>query len=153
MKPLKTLKFIAQSTALIALTAFASDTLAEQPKFGRIVSFGASLSDTGNAFIFLSKPENSGCGVSLNVPPYDSLDIFKTPDGTYAKGGHHFTNGATWLEGLARYLALSGNVRPAFQNTGIKASNYAVGGARAIADYPCRLNLPAQLNAFFTTFR
>lgn len=68
------------------------------------------------------------------------------------RGGHHFTNGATWIEGLARYLALAGNARPAFQNPGLKASNYAVGGARAVADYPCRVNLPAQVSAYLADF-
>ncbi|MCK7579715.1 MAG: SGNH/GDSL hydrolase family protein [Chromatiales bacterium] len=111
----------------------------------------APAGDTGNSFIWLSKPENQACGTSLNVPPYDALDEFLVPDGPYATGGHHFTNGATWLEGLARYLALAGNARPAFQNTGSKASNYAVGGARA-TDYPCRFNLPDQLTAYITDF-
>ena len=118
----------------------------------RVVAFGASLTDTGNSFIWLSEPANRNCGTPLNVPPYDALDDFLVPDGPYAKGGHHFTNGATWVEGLARYLALAGNVRPAFQNNGMKASNYAVGGARAVANYPCRFNLPAQVSAYVTDF-
>jgi phospholipase/lecithinase/hemolysin len=114
----------------------------------RIVAFGASLTDTGNAFIWFSEPANQICGTRLNVPPYDALDDLLIPSGPYARGGHHFTNGATWIEGLAQALALSGNARPAFQNTGMKASNYAVGGARAVADFDCRFNLPKQISTY-----
>ena len=125
---------------------------APQAGIDRIVAFGASLTDTGNAFFWLSQPATQNCGTSLNVPPYDALDDLLIPDGPYARGGHHFTNGATWVEGLARYLALAGNVRPALQNTGMKASNYAVGGARAVANYPCRFNLPAQISSYLADF-
>jgi len=118
----------------------------------RVVAFGASLTDSGNAFIWLSEPANQNCGTPLNVPPYDALDDLLVPDGPYARGGHHFSNGATWVEGLARYLALAGNARPALQNTGMKASNYAVGGARAVANYPCRFNLPAQVGTYLADF-
>jgi len=136
----------------VALALLSSQTFAKQSNIDRVVTFGASLSDTGNAFIWLSQPENQSCGTPQNVPPYDELDDLLTPGGPYARGGHHFSNGATWVEGLARYLALAGNARPAFQNTGMKASNYAVGGARAVADYPCRFNLPAQVSAYLTDF-
>ena len=118
----------------------------------RVVAFGASLTDSGNAFIWLSEPANQNCGTPLNVPPYDALDDLLVPDGPYARGGDHFSNGATWVEGLARYLALAGNARPALQNTGMKASNYAVGGARAVANYPCRFNLPAQVGTYLADF-
>jgi phospholipase/lecithinase/hemolysin len=136
----------------LALTVVASGALAAQSSFDRIVVFGASLSDTGNAFVWLSEPENQSCGTRLNVPPYDALDDLAVPDGPYAAGGHHYTNGATWVEGLARYLALAGNARPALQSDGIEASNYAVGGARAVADFPCRFNLPAQIDAYLADF-
>jgi len=90
--------------------------------------------------------------VPQNVPPYDALDDLLIPDGPYAKGGHHFSNGATWVEGLARNLALAGNARPAIHNGERKASNYAVGGARAVANYPCRFNLPAQVGTYLSDF-
>lgn len=152
MKLLHSLRNLTRIAALIAFAVFSSQSLAKSTTIDRIVSFGASLSDTGNAFIWLSMPENKVCGTSLNVPPYAALDEYTVPDGPYATGGHHFTNGATWLEGLARYMALAGNTRPAFQNTGVKASNYAVGGARAISNYPCRFNLQAQMDAYFVDF-
>jgi len=40
------------------------------------VSFGTSLSDTGNSFIWLSDPENK----AHNVPPYEALDELRIPD-------------------------------------------------------------------------
>jgi phospholipase/lecithinase/hemolysin len=125
---------------------------APQAGIDRIVAFGASLTDTGNAFIWLSEAANRTCGTRLNVPPYDALDDLLIPDGPYARGGHHFTNGATWVEGLAQDLALAGNARPALQNTGMKASNYATGGARAVADFYCRFNLPAQISTYVADF-
>ena len=90
-------------------------------------------------------------GTPANVPPYDALDDLLIPDGSYARGGHHVTNGATWIEQLARGKGLSGNVRPALSNTGTQASNYAVGGARA-SDFPCRFNLDDQLDAYLEDF-
>lgn len=133
----------------IVFSLLSSPAVAQPPNIDRIVTFGASLSDSGNSFIWLSQhPE---CGTSLSVPPYDTIDDL-VPSGPYARGGHHFSNGATWVEQLARHLALAGNARPAFQNTGMKASNYAVGGARAIADYPCRFNLPDQVSTYLHDF-
>src|SRR6266567_4301333 len=64
-------------------------------------------------------------------PPYDTLDLFLVPRAPYARGGHHFSNGATWVEQFASPLGLTENVRPAFQGSSVKATNYAVGGARA----------------------
>lgn len=136
----------------VALALLSCQVSAGSPGIDRVVAFGASLTDTGNAFIWLSELANQSCGTPLNVPPYAALDDLLTPDGPYAKGGHHFTNGANWVEGLARSLALAGNARPAFQNTGLKASNYAVGGARAVGGYPCRFNLPDQVSAYLTDF-
>lgn len=135
----------------VALTLMSAQVFAQYSKIDRVVVFGASLSDTGNSFVWLSDPANQNCGTRLSVPPYDMLDDLKTPDGPYAKGGQHFSNGATWVEGVARYLALAGNARPAFKSGGSKASNYAVGGARAVP-YECRLNLPQQVAAYITDF-
>ncbi len=138
------------SSVAFALVSFSA--LAQPPTIDRVVIFGASLSDSGNSFIWLSDPANQACGTPLNVPPYDALDDLAVPDGPYAKGGHHFTNGATWAEGMARHLALAGNARPAFASPGTQASNYAVGGARAVAGYPCRFNLPSQVSTYLADF-
>jgi outer membrane lipase/esterase len=107
---------------LLALVLVTPSWAAAQTTFGRIVVFGTSLSDPGNAFALIGQ---------MSLPPYDTLDPFLVPDAPYAIGGHHFSNGATWIEQFARPLGLAGNARPAFQGRGIEASNYAVGGARA----------------------
>jgi outer membrane lipase/esterase len=106
------------------------------------VVFGTSLSDPGNDFALR--------GIE-NVPPYDTLDFFLIPDAPYAKGGHHVSNGATWVEQFARSLGLAGSVRPAFQASTLKASNYAVKGARAYDD-GVNVNLSAQVGAFVSDF-
>jgi len=107
---------------LLALMLMVPGWGSAQTSFDRIVVFGDSLSDPGNAFVILGK---------ANTPPYQSLDPLLVPDMPYARGGHHFTNGATWVEQLARQFSLSGNTRPAFTELGVDATNYAIGGARA----------------------
>ena len=141
-------------TVFTALLLVATVSSAKEKQFDRIVVFGSSLSDPGNAFVLLSNPQDYGIdafcdlGTPANTPPYDQLDDFLIPDGTYARGGHHVSNGATWIEQFARGRGLSGDTRPALGNEGTKASNYAVGGARAVEDYPCRFNLSDQLAAY-----
>ena len=114
---------------------------ADRP-FERMVVFGDSLSDSGNAF-FLG-------GRSLE-PPYTTLDPLLIPDAPYERGGNHFSNGLTWIEQFAEPLDLEDTVRPAFkgENTGeLQMTNYAVGGARA-RDNGLNVNLAAQAGAFF----
>ncbi|MEC4748939.1 SGNH/GDSL hydrolase family protein [Methylomicrobium sp. Wu6] len=138
---------------------FSSVAFSQVKNFDGIVVLGTSLSDSGNAFVLLSDPAAFGfstecigkMGVSANVPPYDQLDEFLVPNGSYARGGHHETNGATWIEQFAQGKGLSGYTRPALQSTTTKARNYAVGGARA-GDYPCRFNLSDQLNTYMSDF-
>lgn len=125
--------------------------LANPHEIDRFVIFGTSLSDAGNAFVVLSDPANRACGARQNVPPYDTMDDLLVPDGPYARGGHHFTDGATWAEVVARDLALAGNARPALRTGGTEASNFAVGGARTVT-FPCRFNLPDQLAAYLAKF-
>lgn len=80
----------------------------------RLIVFGDSLSDPGNAFVLL--------GHQQATAPYTLI-----PEAPYAIGGHHFTNGATWIEQLARRLAVS--MQPAYAVAG--GTNFAVGGSRA----------------------
>lgn len=94
------------AAGLLAMAMAAPMGATAQTTFSRIVVFGDSLSDPGNAFVLRS---------ALSTPPYDTLDPLLIPDSPYAKGGHHFSNGATWIEQFARPLGLAGNVRPAFQ--------------------------------------
>ncbi len=98
----------------------------------RIVVFGDSLSDPGNAFALTGMQ---------SVPPYQLI-----PDAAYAVGGHHFSNGKTWIEIFARELDQKS--KPAFGKRG--ATNYAVGGSRARNEGS--VNLSTQVAAYLNTY-
>ena len=76
----------------LALMLFVPAWASAQTDFGGIVVFGTSLSDPGNAFVLT--------GVQ-STAPYETLDPLLIPSWPYAKGGHHFSNGATWVEQFA----------------------------------------------------
>lgn len=141
---------------ILAILVFGIPSLAcAQLSFSSIVVFGTSLSDPGNAFTLLAHPiagVNLTGNVSQNTPPYDTLDESLIPDAPYAKGGHHFSNGSTWIEQFAQGRGLAADVGPAFQSGSSKAHNYAVGGARA-TNYPDRVNLPQQVQTFLYDVR
>src|SRR3954453_3087942 len=123
--------------SLLAVLTATVHTTGRVP-FDRIVAFGASLSDPGNAFALRG---------GANTPPDYLLDPLLVPSAPYAAGGHHFSNGATWIEQFARSVGLAASVRPAFAATDSAASNYAVGGARARED-GINVNLTQQVTAF-----
>jgi phospholipase/lecithinase/hemolysin len=127
------------SLAAAAILAVGSPSIpsAAQSPFSRIVVFGQSLSDPGNAFALRG---------GTNTPPDYILDPLLVPGAPYARGGHHFSNGATWVEQFARSLGLAGSVRPAYQSSS-DATNFAVAGARA-RDDGSNVNLPDQVDAF-----
>jgi outer membrane lipase/esterase len=112
----------------------------ERAPYSAIVVFGTSLSDAGNAFALRG---------GTNTPPNYQLDPLLIPGAPYARGGHHFSNGATWVEQLARSLRLAGSVRPAFGSDSPQATNYAVGAARAYDDGQ-NFNLSNQVQAFLS---
>ena len=95
----------------LVVSLYAATTSAAEDK---IVVFGDSLSDPGNAFFLTGQS---------SVRPFSLL-----PDAPYARGGLHFTNGKTWIEQLAKQLHQ--HAGPAFQ-AGNAFTNYAIGGARA----------------------
>ncbi|WP_026296003.1 SGNH/GDSL hydrolase family protein [Aromatoleum toluclasticum] len=135
------------SAALVlALPGFASAQL----EFSNVVVFGTSISDPGNGFALLTHPVeglNLDSTVPQTTPPhYEGLDETLVPSAPYAKGGHHLSNGPTWIEQYAVGHGFARDVGPAFQDRG-KASNYAVAGARAV-DFPGRVNLPDQVQVF-----
>ena len=82
--------------------------------YSRLVVFGDSLSDPGNAFALTGQ---------FSIRPFSLI-----PDAPYAIGGMHFSNGKTWAEVLAKDLRLPSG--PAYRNP-LVFTNYAVGGARA----------------------
>ena len=107
-----------------------------QPAYSRLVIFGDSLSDAGNVFVATRRQSRA---------PYDPI-----PSAPYAIGGHHFSNGSTWVEQLAEELDVASSAHPALRNRGY-FSNYAFGGARA------RMNasspgLAAQVDMFLADF-
>jgi len=126
------------SVAAVLAAATFSVPVAARATFGSIVVFGTSLSDPGNAFALRG---------GTNTPPDYLVDPFLVPSVPYARGGHHFSNGATWIEQFAQGRGLAGSVRPAFRSPTSAATNFAVGAARAREDGLNR-NLPAQVEAF-----
>ena len=125
------------AVALVAI-ATAAPLSAAPPPYDGIVVFGTSLSDPGNAFALVG---------GTNTPPDYLVDPLLVPSAPYARGGEHFSNGATWIEQFARSRGLAGSVRPAFASAAIKATNYAVGAARARED-GLNVNLATQVGRF-----
>lgn len=117
----------------------------------RIVVFGDSLSDPGNAFALnggqtVAPPDYGMNGVDAQgVPEVIAL----IPDAPYAT--RHFTNGVTWIELLGGTIGLGSSVKPAFVGSDGRASNYAVGGATAFGARP--VDLSGQVDNFFLDFR
>jgi phospholipase/lecithinase/hemolysin len=128
------------ATAVLFAAAIAAPAWAAGgSSFNSIVVFGDSLSDPGNDFALIN---------TQNTPPYDNLDPGTIiPHAPYAKGGHHYSNGATWVEQFAKRRGLAQYVNPAWQSAGSKAANYAVGGGRAYDDQ-INKNLPQQVGRF-----
>jgi phospholipase/lecithinase/hemolysin len=122
----------------LALVLAAPRLASAQPPYSGIVVFGTSLSDPGNAFHLLG---------AQGTPPDFTLNPLLIPASPYARGGHHFSNGATWIEQYARSLGLAGSVRPAFASNSRVATNFAVGAARAWDD-GINVNLTQQVDAF-----
>jgi outer membrane lipase/esterase len=110
---------------VLAIVLFVPSATTARASFDALVVFGTSLSDPGNAFALTH---------TTSTPPYETLDTLLVPSAPYATGGQHFSNGATWIEQLARALRLAGSARPAFQGAGRRGTNYAIGGTRARDD-------------------
>ena len=116
--------------------------------YDRVVVFGDSLTDPGNAFVLLrSVAVRPGATVPplklVSVPPFEFI-----PSAPYARGGLHFSNGATWVEQLAEALGVGRSAGPAWRKPGV-FSNYAVGGARARPGGPSESpDLTSQVSRF-----
>lgn len=126
--------------------------------FDRIVVFGDSLSDPGNAFALnggqtVSPPDYGMSGVAANgIPEVITL----IPDAPYAS--RRFSNGRTWIEDLAAAIGRPANARPAvagalFGEDDGRASNYAVGGATAADIGASQFPLGVQVNLFLSDVR
>jgi phospholipase/lecithinase/hemolysin len=124
--------------ACLALLLAAPGAAVAQSRFSGIVVFGTSLSDSGNSFALVG---------DAGTAPDFTLNPLLVPTAPYAKGGHHFSNGATWVEQYARSVGLAGSVRPALAAAGSGATNFAVGAARAYDD-GVNFNLSRQVDTF-----
>jgi outer membrane lipase/esterase len=101
----------------IALVPLGAQPAADEGwPINRLVVFGDSLSDPGNAFI------ETG---DFELRPFDPI-----PGAPYLIGRFHFSNGRTWIEWLATRLGLHRGGRPASLVPG-RFTNYAYGSARA----------------------
>jgi len=122
----------------LALGLTAPEWAAAQSRFSGIVVFGTSLSDSGNAFVLVG---------DASTPPDFMLSPLLIPSAPYARGGHHFSNGATWIEQYAQSVGLGHSVKAALASTDPWATNYAVGAARSYDD-GINFNLTRQVDTF-----
>jgi phospholipase/lecithinase/hemolysin len=125
---------------ILAVTCLLSSAAPADTNYDRLVVFGDSLSDPGNAYVLT--------GMSL-VPPYTDL----IPEHPYARGGHHLSNGSTWIEQLAKQMKLVQSVGPALRVPGV-FSNYAVDRTRACSQSPSPsyIDLTGQVDMFLSDF-
>jgi phospholipase/lecithinase/hemolysin len=125
---MRTLPHRSLASAIVAssvLLLFASSSTAFAQGSSQVVVFGDSLSDPGNGFSFVK---------SSATPPDYMLNSLLIPSAPYARGGHHLTNGSTWIEQLAGALRAERSVLPAFVGSNPHAMNFAIGTARARDD-------------------
>jgi len=123
---------------LLASLALSAGALAQEPS-RKLIVFGDSLSDPGNFF--------AGTGDFATAP------FAPVPAAPYAIGGHHFSNGRTWIEQLATSLHAPLSGRPAMLAPGV-FTNYAFGRSRARWGAPAfsQFNLSTQVNLFYADF-
>lgn len=117
------------------IAAFFAASAVSAQDYDRVVVFGDSLSDPGNAFVLTA---------NVSIPPFQLI-----PDAPYARGGMHFTNGRTWIEQLAGELGVQRSAGPALLKP-LVFSNYAVGGAAARPGGS--FDLTTQVNLFLNDF-
>ena len=112
MKTLKrTLAVMLALLPLAAGTAFAD----EGSDYSRMFVFGASFLDPGNHFAVTGETAH---------PPFDPLS-----HSSYGIGGHHYSNGRTWIEVMAQKMDLTDWAKPAYRDPAY--GNYAYGYALA----------------------
>ena len=120
------------SLTLATPIAIASET---EQGFSALFVFGDSLSDTGNSHADTGRTAH---------PPFAPI-----PNDSYGIGGHHYSNGKTWIENLAKQIGLINGAKPALRNPAF--GNYAYGGARA-RDYlvDSKPDFSAQVESFLS---
>ena len=130
---MKTLKRM--MVAFLALLPLATGVAVADTEHGysRIFIFGASFMDSGNHFALTGETAH---------PPFELMEA------SYGIGGHHFSNGRTWVELLAQEMELTKWAKPAYRDPAF--GNYAVGSARArdILPDPVEPSLGDQVQAW-----
>ena len=118
-KDMKTLKCM--MVVLMALLSFTTGTAVADTEHGytRMFVFGASLIDPGNHFAV--------SGETAHPAFYPVMPDYYPP--SYGVGGHHFSNGRTWVEVMAQEMKLTEWAKPAYRDPAF--GNYAFGWARA----------------------
>lgn len=121
--------------ALLALLPLATGMAVADTGHGysRMFIFGASFIDTGNHFAVTGETAH---------PPFELFGP------SYGIGGHHFSNGRTWVELLAQEMELTDWAKPAYHDPAF--GNYAFGYARArdILPDPVEPSLSDQVQAW-----
>jgi phospholipase/lecithinase/hemolysin len=118
----RSLHSLAATLLTCTVALFASSSAADAQPARQVVIFGDSLSDPGNGFDF----------VKANATPPDyGLNPLLIPSAPYAQGGHHLSNGPTWIEQLAAATGAGLNAQPAFVGSNPFAMNFAIGSASA----------------------
>jgi phospholipase/lecithinase/hemolysin len=137
---MKTFNSFVHFLLILAVSCLLPALAPADTSYNRLVVFGDSLSDPGNAYALT--------GMSL-VPPY--MDLI--PEHPYARGGHHLSNGSTWIEQLATQMQLVQSVGPALRVPGV-FSNYAIDRTRACPESlsPSYLDLSGQVTMFLNDF-
>ena len=102
--------------ALLALLPLAAAPALADPDQGysRMFVFGASFIDPGNHFAVTGETAH---------PPFELFGP------SYGVGGHHFSNGRTWVELMAQEMGLTDWAKPAYRDPAF--GNYAFGYSRA----------------------
>ena len=102
--------------AMLALLPLATGVALADDDHGysRMFIFGASFIDSGNHFAVTGETAK---------PPFELFGP------SYGIGGHHFSNGRTWVELLAQEMELTEWAKPAYRDPAF--GNYAFGYARA----------------------
>jgi len=121
--------------AFLALLPLATGVAVADTEHGysRMFVFGASFIDPGNHFAVTGETAH---------PPFELFGP------SYGVGGHHFSNGRTWVELLAQEMELTEWAKPAYRDPAF--GNYAFGYARArdILPDPVEPSLGDQVQAW-----
>jgi len=112
---MKTLKL--RIVTLLALLPLATGAVFADTDYGysRMFVFGASFLDSGNNFAVTGETAH---------PPFAPMSFT-----SYGIGGHHYSNGRTWVEVMAQAMDLTEWAKPAYRDPAY--GNYAYGYARA----------------------